>query len=57
MTTATVLDPQLDSLLLQARGLALVRDLLARRGASCAELEAHDRELARVRETLVELLS
>lgn len=57
MTTETVLDPQLDNLLLQARGLALVRDLLARRGASHAELEAHDRELERVRHTLVELLS
>jgi hypothetical protein len=57
MTTETVLDPQLDSLLLQARGLALVRDVLARRGASRAELEAHDRELERVRHRLVELLS
>jgi hypothetical protein len=54
MTTsaAKLLDPQIDDLLLEARGLALVRDLLAERGASAAELEAHTRALERARAEL-----
>ena len=52
-TSATkLLDPQIDDLLLEARGLALVRDLLAERGASAAELEAHTRALERARAEL-----
>jgi hypothetical protein len=51
-TTAALLDRHLDELLLEARGLALVRDLLAERGASAAELEAHTRALERVRAEL-----
>jgi len=50
---AAVLDHQVDDLLLDARGLVLVREVLARRGASRAELEAHTRELERVRGSLV----
>jgi hypothetical protein len=54
MTTsaANLLDRQIDELLLEARGLALVRDLLAERGASAAELDAHTRALERARSEL-----
>jgi hypothetical protein len=54
---ATVLDRRIDDLLLQARGLVLVREVLARRGATRAELDAHTRELERVRHELVEAIS
>jgi hypothetical protein len=53
---AAVLDHQVDDLLLHARGLVLVRGVLARRGASRAELDAHTRELERVRHMLVEAI-
>ena len=53
---AAVLDHRIDDLLLQARGLVLVRELLARRGATRAELDAHTRELERVRHDLVEAI-
>jgi hypothetical protein len=53
---AVVLDRQVDDLLLHARGLVLVRQVLAGRGASRAELDAHTRELERVRRRLVEVL-
>ncbi len=53
---ATVLDRRIDDLLLHARGLVLVREVLARRGATRAELEAHTRELERVRHQLVEAI-
>lgn len=53
---AAVLDRQVDDLLLHARGLVLVRQVLAGRGASPAELDAHTRELERVRSRLVEVL-
>jgi hypothetical protein len=58
MTThdAIVLDRRIDDLLLQARGLVLVREVLARRGATRAELDAHTRELERVRHELVEAI-
>ena len=52
-----VLDRRIDDLLLHARGLVLVREVLARRGATRAELEAHTRELERVRHELVEAIS
>jgi hypothetical protein len=55
-TGAAVLDRQVDDLLLHARGLVLVREVLAGRGASPAELDAHTRELERVRRRLVEAL-
>jgi hypothetical protein len=54
---AAVLDHQVDDLLLHARGLVLVREVLARRGASHDELDAHSRELERVRSELVATLS
>lgn len=56
-TDTTVLDHRIDDLLLHARGLVLVRELLARRGATRAELEAHTRELERVRHDLVEAIA
>lgn len=51
---ASILRHEIDELLLQARGLVLVRQILARRGASRAELDAHTRELERVRHQLAE---
>jgi hypothetical protein len=51
-----LLDRGIDDLLLQARGLALVRNLLVQRGASRAEVEAHSRELERTRARLAELI-
>ena len=47
---------EIDDLLLQARGLLLVRDMLAARGASEAEVDAHSEELERVRHQLAELI-
>jgi hypothetical protein len=52
MSTTTLIDHHIDDLLLQARGLELVRDLLAQRGASHAELDAFAVELDRVRREL-----
>jgi hypothetical protein len=43
---------EIDDLLLHARGLVLVRDLLAKRGATRSEIEAHTNELERVRAQL-----
>ena len=42
-----------DDLVLELRGLELVTRLLAERGASCDELDAHTRELERVRGELI----
>ena len=47
---------EVDDLLLRLRGLVLVRDLLAARGASAEELDAHTREADRVRLQLTELI-
>ena len=52
-----VLDHQIDELLLQLRGLVMVRDLLVERGATEAEVAAHSREAERVRAHLAELLA
>jgi hypothetical protein len=52
----TVLSPELDDLLLDVRGLVLVRELLAERGATGAELAAHTDELERRRRRLAELV-
>ena len=49
---AQLLDRQIDDLLLEARGLALVRDLLAERGASVEELNQFGLQLDRVRREL-----
>ncbi|MFL5961309.1 MAG: hypothetical protein ACJ757_00250 [Gaiellaceae bacterium] len=54
---AAVLNHHVDDLLLHARGLVLVREVLARRGASHDELDAHTRELERVRSELVATLT
>ena len=51
-----VLSPEIDDLLLQARGLALVRDMLAARGASQDSVDAHTEELERVRLRLAEMI-
>jgi hypothetical protein len=53
---ASLLDHEIDETLLQLRGLALVRDLLAERGASAAEISAHSSEIERVRTRLVALI-
>jgi hypothetical protein len=52
----TLLAHEIDDLLLRARGLVLVRDLLAARGASQAEVEAHTAELERVRAQLADTI-
>jgi hypothetical protein len=57
MTKQHVFDDRFADLLLQARGLEAVRGILARRGASPAELEAHTRALENVRHQLVEKLA
>ena len=57
MNGAEILDHTIDDLLLQARGLVLVREILAERGASRDELDAHTRELERVRHTLAEAIA
>jgi hypothetical protein len=43
---------KIDDELLRVRGLVLVRDLLAKRGATAAEVEAHTDELERARHDL-----
>ena len=53
---ATLLDNEIDDLLLHARGLVMVRDLLEARGASQHEIDAHSEELDRVRRQLAELV-
>jgi len=56
MTTDTVFDREIDDLLLHVRGLVLVRELRARRGASSTALDAHDREAERLRKELMRRL-
>jgi hypothetical protein len=51
-----LLGHEIDELLLRLRGLVLVRDLLAQRGASRAELDAHTDEIERVRDRLAETI-
>jgi hypothetical protein len=55
--TPALLNREIDDLLLQMRGLAVVRDILSSRGASSAEIMAHTRELESVRSRLTELIS
>ena len=50
--TATLLSREIDELLLHLRGLVLVRRILAERGATRAELDAHSAELERLRQHL-----
>jgi hypothetical protein len=56
MTNEPLLDNGIDDLLLQARGLALVRSLLVERGVATADVEAHSRELERTRARIAELI-
>ena len=51
-----VLTRDVDDLLLDVRGLALVRELLAERGATRAELDAHSDELERRRRRLAAMI-
>ena len=55
--TPSLLNREIDDLLLHMRGLAVVRDLLSSRGATSAEINAHTRELESVRSKLTELIS
>ena len=52
----TLLTHEIDDLLLRARGLVLVRDLLAERGATRTEIDAHSDELERVRAQLAGMI-
>jgi hypothetical protein len=54
--TPVLVSREVDDLLLQARGLALVGPILAERGASQDELDAHTQELERVRHRLADLV-
>jgi hypothetical protein len=51
-----LLGREIDDLLLRLRGLVLVRDLLAQRGATMAEIDEHAREADRVRARLAALI-
>jgi hypothetical protein len=53
---ASLLSPEVDDLLLRIRGLVLVQDVLAERGASPAEIRAHSDEAERLRGQLAELI-
>ena len=55
--TPSLLNREIDDLLLHMRGLAVVRDILSSRGASSAEIMAHTQELESVRSRLTELIS
>jgi hypothetical protein len=52
----SLLAHEIDDLLLRARGLVLVRDLLAERGATRNEIAAHSDELERVRARLADMI-
>jgi hypothetical protein len=54
--SSALLSSEIDDLLLHARGLVLVRKILAERGATEAELEAHESELERVRRRLADIV-
>jgi hypothetical protein len=47
---------ELDELLLHLRGLVLVRQILAQRGATAEELDQHTAEIERVRDRLAQLV-
>jgi hypothetical protein len=51
-----LLDREIDDLLLDVRGLALVLEILAARGASSSEIAAHTRELERRKVQLSDLI-
>ncbi len=52
--SSALLGREIDDLLLEVRGLALVRDLLTERGASDTEIAAHSQALERARARLAE---
>jgi hypothetical protein len=54
--TPVLVSREFDDLLLQARGLTLVRPLLVERGARQEDLDAHQHELERVRQRLADLV-
>jgi hypothetical protein len=54
--TRALLDRQIDDLLLDIRGFAIVRDLLIKRGATQEEIDSHARALSRARARLAELI-
>jgi hypothetical protein len=47
---------EIDDLVLELRGLTLVRNLLVERGVDGEDIAAHSRELERVRARLAELI-
>jgi hypothetical protein len=51
-----LLGPEIDGLLLHLRGLVLAQGLLAERGATAAEIDAHAEEAVRARARLAELI-
>jgi hypothetical protein len=51
-----LLNRQIDDLLLHARGLEVVRDLLTKKGASRDEVAAHSRALESTRARLADLI-
>jgi hypothetical protein len=51
-----LLGPEIDGLLMHLRGLVLAQDLLAERGATAAEIDAHAKAADRVRTRLAELI-
>jgi hypothetical protein len=53
---ATLVSREIDELLLHVRGLVLVRAVLASRGATKDELDAHEHELERLRRKLAALI-
>jgi hypothetical protein len=56
MSSDRQLQRELAGVLLHLRGLVLVRELLARRGASPAEIEEHSAEIERIRDRLARLV-
>jgi hypothetical protein len=57
MKGKTTFDDRFADLLLQAQGIEAVRGILARRGASVEELEAHTLALQNVRHQLAKQLA
>ena len=53
---AVLVSREVDDLLLHLRGLVLVRSLLAARGATKDELDAHSQELERLRRGLADII-
>jgi len=53
---AILVSREIDDLLLQVRGLVLVRPILSKRGATDHELDVHANELERLRRRLADLI-